>query len=92
MTPDQLCLAPELHFFITTQGKATIEGTALEEDDPQSQARPTQAVWGTATGVTDITVDQEWALAAIQYTPWTVPLANPPMTTRRQNGPLRSTC
>ena len=63
VTPDQIQLPPAAHLFITAQGTATIEGATIGEDNQLPQARPTQAVWVTATTDTDITIapDAEWA-------------------------------
>ena len=62
LTPDKVQLTQAMHLFITTQGTATIEGTALGDDDQTPQARPTQAVWVNATAETDIAADPdpEW--------------------------------
>ena len=68
LTPNQVQLTQAVHLLITIQGTATIEGTALGDDDQTPQARPTQAVWVNATANTDIAVypDPEWT--AVQYT------------------------
>ena len=68
LTPHQVHLTQATHLFLTTQGTATIEGTALDDDDQTPQARPTRAIWINATTGTDITVhpDPEWM--AIHYT------------------------
>ena len=62
LTPHQVHLTQARHLFLTTQGTATMEGTAPDDDDQTPQARPTQAIWINATTGTDITVypDPEW--------------------------------
>ena len=45
LTPHQVQLTQAMHLFITTQGTASIEGTALGDDDQTPQGRPTQAIW-----------------------------------------------
>ena len=45
LKPNQVPLIQAVHLFITSQDTATIEGTALWEDDQTTQARPTQALW-----------------------------------------------
>ena len=59
LTPHQVQLGRAMHLFITTQGTATIGGTALGDDDQTPQAGPTQAVWVNATADTDIAVDPD---------------------------------
>ena len=61
-------LTQAVHLFITTQGTATIEGTALGDDDQTPKARPTQAVWVNATQSTDIAVDPDHKWTAVHYT------------------------
>ena len=68
LTPHQVQLTQAMHPFITTQGTAAIEGTALRENDQTLQARPTQAIWINATAGTDIAVDPDPEWAAIHYT------------------------
>ena len=65
ITPHQVKLTQAMHLFITTQSAATIEGTALGDDDQTPQARPTHAVWVNATAGTDIAVDPNPELTAI---------------------------
>ena len=62
LRPHQVQLTQAMHLFITTQGTAAIEGTALGDDDQTPQASPTQAIWINATTDTNITVhpDPEW--------------------------------
>ena len=55
VTPDQIQLPPSPYLSIPAQGTATIQGTTIEEDNQLPQARPTQAVWVTATTNNDIT-------------------------------------
>ena len=57
-----------MHLFITAQGTATIESTALGDDDQTPQARPTQAIWVNATVRTDIAVDPDAEWTAVHYT------------------------
>ena len=54
LTPNQLQVTQAVYLFITTQGTATIEGTALGDDDQTPQARCTQAIWVNATANTEI--------------------------------------
>ena len=68
LTPQQVQLTQAMHLFITTQGTATIEGTALGDDNRTPQARPTQCVWINATAGTDIAVDPDPDWTAIHYT------------------------
>ena len=68
LTPHQVQLTQAMHLFITTQGTATIEGTALGDDDQTPQARPTQVVWVNATADTDIAVDPDPEWTAVHYT------------------------
>ena len=68
LTLNQVQLTQAGHPFITTQGTATIEGTALEDDDQTAQARPTQAVWVIATANTDIAVDPDPESTAVHHT------------------------
>ena len=68
LTPHQVQLKQAMHLFITTQGTATIEGTALGDDDQTPQARPTQAVWVNATADTEIVVDPDPEWTAVHYT------------------------
>ena len=68
LTPHQVQLTQAMHLFITTQGTAAIEGTALGNDDQTLQVRPTQAIPINATTGTDITVDPDPELIAIHYT------------------------
>ena len=77
LTPDRVQLPQAAHIFITTQGTAIIEGTALGDDDQTPQGRPAEAVWVSATANYDIAVDPnpEWTASTI---PWTAP-----KTTRR---------
>ena len=58
-TPHQVQLTQAVYLIITTKGRATMEGTALGDDDQTPEARPTQAVWVTATADTDIAVDPD---------------------------------
>ena len=68
LTPHQVHLTQATHLFLTTQGTATMEGTALDDDDQTPQARPTQAIWINATTGTDITVDPDPEWMAIHCT------------------------
>ena len=68
LTPHQVHLTQATHLFLTTQGTATIKGTALDDDDQTPQARPTQAIWINATTGTDTTVDPDPKWMAIHYT------------------------
>ena len=68
LTPNQVQLTTAVHLFKTAQGTATIEGTALGDDDQIPQARPTQAVWVNATANTDIAVDPDADWTAVHYT------------------------
>ena len=68
LTPHQVQLTQAMHLFITTQGTAAIEGTALGEDEQTPQARSTQAIWINATTGTDSTVDPDPEWSAIHYT------------------------
>ena len=68
LTPHTVQLMQAMHLFITTQGTATIEGTALGDDDQTPQVRPTEAIWINATTGTDITVDPDLEWTAIHYT------------------------
>ena len=68
LTPHQVHLTQATHLFLTTQGTATMEGTALDDDDQTPQARPTQAIWINATTGKDITVDPDPEWMAIRYT------------------------
>ena len=67
-TPHQVQLTQAMHLLKTTQGTATIEGTALGDDDKTPQARPRQAVWVNATAGSDIAVDCDPEWTAIHYT------------------------
>ena len=68
LRPHQVQLTQAMHLFKTTPGKASIEGTALGDDDQTPQARPTRAIWINATRDTDITVDPDPEWTAIHYT------------------------
>ena len=68
LTPNQVQLTQAVHLFITTQGTATIEGTALGDDNQTPQARPTQAIWVNATANNDIAVDPDPEGTASNYT------------------------
>ena len=68
LTPHQVHLTQATHLFLTTQGTATMEGTALDDDDQTPQARPTQAIWINVTKGTDITVDPDPEWMAIHCT------------------------
>ena len=68
LTPHQVQLTQAMHLSITTQGTATIEGTALGDHEQTPQARPTQAVWANATADTDIAVDPDPDWTAVHYT------------------------
>ena len=68
LTPHQVQLMQATHPFLTTQGTAAMEGTALGDDDETPQARPTQAIWINATTGTNITVDPDHESIAIHYT------------------------
>ena len=68
LTPHQVQLTQAMHLFITTQGTAAIEGTALGDDDQTPQATPTQAIWIDTTAGTDITVHPNLEWTAIHYT------------------------
>ena len=68
LTPHQVHLTQTTHLFLTTKGTATMEGTALDDDDQTPQARPTQAIWINATTGTDITVDPDPEWMAIHCT------------------------
>ena len=68
LTPHQLHLTQATHLFLTTQGTATMEGTALDDDDETPQARPTQAIWINTTTGTDNTVDPDPEWMAIHCT------------------------
>ena len=68
LTPHEVQLTQAMHLFITTQGTATIEGTALGDYDQTPQARPTQAVWINATAGTDFALDPDLEWTAIHYT------------------------
>ena len=57
-----------MHLFITRQGRATIGGTALADEDQTPQARPTQGSWVNATANTDIAVDPDPEWTAVHYT------------------------
>ena len=72
LTPEQVQLPQAVHLFITTQGMATIEGTAPGDDDQTPQARPTQAVWVSAIADTDIAVTptRSGQLSTIPWTAW----------------------
>ena len=59
LTRNQVQLTQAVHLFIATQGTATIEGTALGDDDQIPQAPPTQPVWVNATANTDIAADPD---------------------------------
>ena len=69
LTPHQVQLTQAMHLFLTTQGTAAMEGTALGDDNQTPHARPTQAIWINATTSTDITVDHDPEWIAIHYTP-----------------------
>ena len=68
LTPHQVQLTQAMHPCITSRGTATIEGTALRDDDQRPHAGPTQAVWVNATGNTDIAVDPDPEWTAFHYT------------------------
>ena len=68
LAPNQVQLTQAVHLFITTEGTATVEGTALEDDDQTPQARPTQAVWVKATANTNIAVDPDPEWTAVHHT------------------------
>ena len=68
LTPYQVQLTQAMHLFITTKGTATIEGTALGDNDHMPKARPTQAVWVNAITDTDIAVDPDPEWTAVHYT------------------------
>ena len=68
LTPDQVQLTQAMQLFISTQGTATIEGTALGDDDQTPKAKPSQAVWVNATVDTDIAVDANPECTAVHYT------------------------
>ena len=68
LTPNQVQLTQAVHLFITTQGRPTVEGTALGDDDQTPQARPAQAVLVNATAKTDIAVDPHPEWTAVHYT------------------------
>ena len=68
LTPHQAQLTQAMHLFITTQGTAAIESTALGDDSQNPQAGPEQAIWKKATTGTDITVDPNPEWTAIHYT------------------------
>ena len=89
-TQQQVQLTKAMHLFITTQGTAAIEGTALGDDDQTPQARPTQAIGINATTGTDITVDPDPERTAIHYT-LDCAEDDPTLTDGRQGGPLKST-
>ena len=68
LTPHQVQLTQAVHLLITTQGTATMEGTALGDDDKAPMARPTQAGWVDATADTDIAFDPDPEWTAVHYT------------------------
>ena len=68
LTPNQVQLTQAMHLFITTQGTATFEGTALGDNDQTPQTPPTQAVWVSATANSDIAVDPDPECTAVHYT------------------------
>ena len=68
LTPHQVQLTQATHLFLTIQGTANIEGTALGNDHQTPQARPTQAVPVNATADTDIAFDPEPEWTAVHYT------------------------
>ena len=68
LTPSQVQLTQASQLFITTQGTATIEGTALGDEEQTAQARPTQAIWVNARANTDIAVDPDPQWTAVHYT------------------------
>ena len=68
LTPNQVQLTQAVHLFITAEGTATIESTALGDDDQTPEARPKQAVWVNATVNTDIAVDPDPEWTAVHYT------------------------
>ena len=68
LTPDRVQLQQAVHLFITIQGMATIEGTALGDDDQTPQARFTQTIWASAKANTDIAVDPDPVCTAVHYT------------------------
>ena len=68
LTPHQVQHTEAMHLFITTQGTATIEGTALGDDDQTPHARPTQPVWVNATADTAIAADPDPRWTAVHYT------------------------
>ena len=68
LTPKQEQLTQAVHLLITTQGTATIECTALGDDDQTPHAQPTQAVWINATANTEIALDPDPGWTAVHYT------------------------
>ena len=68
ITTKPITLPPTEHLFITIQGTATIEGDTREDDDQMPQARPTQAIWVTATTDADVAIDPDLEWSAIHYT------------------------
>ena len=44
LTPDRVQLPQAVHIFITTQGTAIFEGTALGDDDQTARGPPAEAV------------------------------------------------
>ena len=76
LTPHQVQLTQAMHLFITTQGMAAIEGTALGDDDQTPQARPTQAIWINATAGTTLPTTLTWS-GRLSTIPWTAPRATP---------------
>ena len=51
LTPNQVQPTQARHLFIATRGMASIEGTALGDDNQTPQAIPTQAIWINANDV-----------------------------------------
>ena len=68
ITTEPINLPPDEHLFITIQGTATTEGATLGDDHQMPQARPTQAIWVTATTDVDIAIDPDLEWSAIYYT------------------------
>ena len=68
LTRHQVQLTQAMHLFLTTEGTAAMEGTALGNDDHTPQGKPTQAIWIKATAGSDITVDPDPEWIAIHYT------------------------
>ena len=68
LTPNLVQLTHAVHLYITIQGTATIEGTALGDDDQTPGARPSKAIWVNATAITDTAVDPDPEWTAVHYT------------------------